>query len=383
MTSNRLTISFGAIASVLLLAYLSVNFGWRQAALFGVGLFGGLALYHAAFGFTAGWREVVVNGRGAGLRAQMLMLALTVLIFTPLIAGGEVFGTAVRGNIYPINLAVVVGAFLFGIGMQLGGSCASGTLFTVGGGSSRMVVTLAMFIVGSVIGAWHWAAWQDAPGFAGVSLTAEFGAPIAIAISLAIIATIWFASAAWERRKHGDVRSDRAVPGGYAWLRGPWPLIAGAVGLCAVNVATVSLAGRPWGITSGFALWGSKVAEAGGIDVASWTYWQRPNYAAQLDDSVFTHITSVMNFGIVLGALIAASLAGRFAPAWKIPFRSLLAAIIGGLLMGYGARIAFGCNIGAFFSGVASASVSGWLWFVAAFAGSFIGTKLRPTFGMT
>ena len=130
-------------------------------------------------------------------------------------------------------------------------------------------------------------------------------------------------------------------------------------------------------------MWGSKLAAAAGVDVASWEYWQRPNAAAALGDSVFSNITSVMNFGIVLGALIAASLAGKFAPVWKLPWRSIVAAVIGGLLMGYGARIAFGCNIGAFFSGVASASLSGWLWFVAAFAGSYIGTRLRPSFGMT
>ena len=30
--------------------------------------------------------------------------------------------------------------------------------------------------------------------------------------------------------------------------------------------------------------------------------------------------------------------------------------------MGYGARIAFGCNIGAYFGGIASFSLHGWLW---------------------
>ena len=56
-------------------------FGWRQGALFLVGLSAGVILFHAAFGFTSAWREVVNTGRGAGLRAQMMMLALTVLIF--------------------------------------------------------------------------------------------------------------------------------------------------------------------------------------------------------------------------------------------------------------------------------------------------------------
>ena len=89
-----------------------------------------------------------------------------------------------------------------------------------------------------------------------------------------------------------------------------------------------------------------------------------------------------MNFGIMLGALIAATLAHKFAPSFRIPTRSVLAAVIGGLLLGYGARIAFGCNIGAYFSGISSTSMHGWLWFVAAFAGSMIGTRMRPLFGL-
>jgi uncharacterized membrane protein YedE/YeeE len=97
---------------------------------------------------------------------------------------------------------------------------------------------------------------------------------------------------------------------------------------------------------------------------------------------VFNDVTSVMNFGIILGALTAAGLAGRFAPSWRVPSRSLAAAVLGGLMLGYGARIAYGCNIGAYFSGIASSSVHGWLWFAAAFAGNVLGTRMRPIFGL-
>lgn len=102
--------------------------------------------------------------------------------------------------------------------------------------------------------------------------------------------------------------------------------------------------------------------------------------AAALEASVWSDITTVMNVGIMLGALAAAHLAGRFAPNFKIPLRSLLAAVIGGLMLGYGARLAFGCNIGAYFGGIASGSLHGWVWLVAAFAGNMFGVKLRPFF---
>ncbi len=52
-------------------------------------------------------------------------------------------------------------------------------------------------------------------------------------------------------------------------------------------------------------------------------------------------------------------------------------------MLGYGARVAYGCNIGAFFSGVASGSLHGWLWLPCAFVGSILGTYLRPAFGLS
>jgi hypothetical protein len=167
-----------------------------------------------------------------------------------------------------------------------------------------------------------------------------------------------------------------------AWLRGPWPLVAGALGLAAVNVATLTLSGRPWGVTSAFALWGSKILAALGGNVAAWPYWQSAGNAAALRANVLTDITSVMDIGIILGALFAAGLAGRYAPVWRVPAKSLAAAVFGGLLLGYGARIAYGCNIGAYFGGIASSSVHGWLWFAAAMAGNAVGARIRPVFGL-
>src|SRR3546814_11266360 len=80
-----------------------------------------------------------------------------------------------------------------------------------------------------------------------------------------------------------------------------------------------------------------------------------------------------MNFGIIAGAFLAAGLARRFDPAWRLPWRQVLGAALGGLLMGYGPRLALGCNIGAFLSGIPSGSLPGWLWFVPGLAGSSLG----------
>ena len=84
----------------------------------------------------------------------------------------------------------------------------------------------------------------------------------------------------------------------------------------------------------------------------------------------------------MLGACLGAGLAGRFAPARRIPARVAAAALVGGLLLGYGSRIAFGCNIGAYVGGVASTSLHGWLWGAAALLGTTAGVALRRAFGV-
>src|SRR5690349_7912376 len=162
--------------------YLAQTVGAKHAALFVVGALLGLALYHAAFGFTSAWRVFIADGRGAALRAQMMMLAVASILFFPVLAQGTLFGLKLNSAVEPVGLSVIVGAFLFGLGMQLGGGCASGTLYTVGGGSTRMVVTLFFFVVGSVAGAYQLPWWEHQWNVGRVSLIREFGWARALAL---------------------------------------------------------------------------------------------------------------------------------------------------------------------------------------------------------
>ena len=356
----------------------------RQAGLFLIGSLLGIALYHGSFGFTGGWRRFVVERRGRAIRAQMLMIAAAAIVFVPLLAAGEAFGRPLVGAVAPVGISVIVGATIFGLGMQLGGGCGSGTLFTVGGGSSRMLVTLAFFIVGAVLGTAHLPWWLAQPSLPSISLGTTLGVPLALIVTLGGLALVAAISALVERAAHGSLEVVKAssTVGVQRLLHGPWPLVGAGLALAGLNIATLLTAGHPWSVTYGFGLWGAKIADAAGVPVATWEFWTWPAQAKALQASVLQDVTSVMDFGIILGAALAAGLAGKFAPKAALPFASLLAAAIGGILMGYGARLSFGCNIGALFSGIASGSVHGWLWFASAFIGSFVGVWLRPVFGL-
>ena len=372
------------------MAYIASTVTPRQAVLYGLGAALGLVLFHAAFGFASTWRVFLSDGRGAGLRAQMLMLALATAIFLPVLSQGTFFGQPVGGALAPFGVSVLVGAFLFGVGMQLGGGCASGTLYTVGGGSGRMVVTLIFFIIGSLLGTAHLPWWLGAPSLGTISMVEELGLPGALATQLGLFALIAAATAVVEKRRHGRLSHGGAgLPangGGRGFCarmwRGPWPLLIGGVVLALLNVATLALAGHPWTVSFGYALWGAKAATALGVDVASWEFWTWPGPQRFLTGGVFAQSTSVMNFGIIAGAFLAAGLAGKFGPLRRLDWGAVSASAVGGILMGYGARLAFGCNVGAYFSGIASGSLHGWLWFAAALAGTYIGTALRPRFGL-
>lgn len=339
-------------------------------ALVGGGL--GFVLFQATFGFAGSFRAALERRDFSGFRAQAMALALTSSIFFPLLAQGSALGLPLNGFVTPIGVSFVIGAILFGAGMQIGGGCASGTLFALGGGNARLVMTLAFFVVGSAVGAAHLGFWWRLPSWNSGTTQDWLGWPAALTLHLAIFGAVMRTIPAASRAPR--------PPSLRSLVLEPWPLAWGAFGLAILNAATLMLAGRPWGETAGFTLWGSKIAGFLGFDPRTWAYWQ--GNADPLAASVFSDITSVMDFGIVAGAMLAAGLSARFRPQPGGDARAWLGAASGGFLMGYGARLSDGCNIGAYFSALASGSLSGWVWVAAAFIGSVIGLRLRPLFGL-
>jgi len=374
----RAQIRVVAIAAALLAAgalALAPAYGWRHATLFLVGGALGLVLYHAAFGFTAAFRALVSAGDTRGLRAQMLMLAAATVLFAPMLSAGTVWGTEVGGTVAPVGLTVLLGAAVFAVGMQLAGGCGSGCLFNLGAGGTPMLVALVGFAAGALVAGAHLGFWRAMPSLEGVSLGDALGWGPAVAIQLAAFALIAFAAKRYEVRRLGGVRP--LAPPVRGWrraLHGPWPLAAGALALALLNATVLVLAGHPWGITWGVMLAGAKLAHALGLPLPGFP--EEPLEAPLLSDTVAT-----MDLGIVLGALLAAGLAGRFQVGRLAPRRALVA-LGGGLLLGYGARLAFGCNIGAYFSGIASTSVHGWVWLAGALLGTPLGVFLRRRAGL-
>jgi uncharacterized membrane protein YedE/YeeE len=325
----------------------------------------GIVFLKAEFSFTASWRRFMVHGHADGLLGALLLIALAAVVIVPVAAVVPGFG----GAIAPLGPSLIIGAFVFGIGMQLANGCGSGTLYTVGGGSGRMLVTLAFFILGSLIGSLHLPAFLALGGIDPVLASAYAGAWGGLALTLASLVLAAVLIVAVARRRGARVR--------------PQPVIViGAIAIGLLSIAVFALGRHPWSVTFGFTLWGGKIASALGADLSTAEFWQWPGPRRALADSVLSDTSSLTDFGMILGAMAAAAVRPFARTPWP-QARSLAAAAIGGLLMGYGARLGFGCNIGAFVGGVASGSLHGWIWFVAALGGCALGIRLRPAFGLS
>jgi uncharacterized membrane protein YedE/YeeE len=376
---NRWITSITLLLFIAGFFFLGNSVSYKQASLYLIAGVLGLTLYHAHYGFTSSFRSFLESGRGIGIRAQMILFLAANLLFLPLLLG--IGGSHAAGFVSPVGMSVLIGSFIFGIGMQVGDGCASGTLYHIGGGDSRGILTLIGFVAGSLVGSAHYAWWMDTPNFGSVSFLHSFGVFGGVLFNFLLLALVFAVTMYIEKRRNGNVESLRPdFTGGWKTIyKGPWPWVFGSLVLAVGNAAVLYISGKPWGVTSAFALWGAKISQALGIHVADWGYWQMKPNAAALNHSIFNDVTTVIDIGVMAGALLALGLSGRPGRFLRrIPVRMVIGLLAGGILMGYGARIAFGCNIGAYFGGIASFSLHGWEWMIGAMLGSVIGVKLRP-----
>lgn len=339
--------------------------GLRQGLLFLIGVGFGAVLSGASFGFTTGWRVWIRDRDPTGLLAQFVAIGLATVVAVPLLASHD----ELSGAAAPLSWSLVIGAFVFGAAMQLADGCGSGTLYKAGLGNPVSLAVFPAFVAGSFFGALHLDSWLALGSFPALTLIGGFGATGTIAITLGLLGVI--AAIVWKRRRRTDTRwTGRAV------------YVAAAL-LAILSILNLVVAGQPWGIVYGLGLWGAKVATWSGMDLTGNAFWGREIQQAQIQGSLLDDVTSVTDLGLLLGSFLVAwrrraacPSAGETTPA---QWTWIVAA---GFVLGYSARLAFGCNVGAFFSGISTGSVHGWVWFALAFAGSLLGVRLRARIGL-
>ena len=363
---DRLFLGLALGATAILIALVLLDHQPASAALV-LGGFGlGIVFLKAEFSYTASWRRFVTRGDASGLLGGLIVIVICALVVVPVAALSPKYG----GAIAPLGPSLVIGAFVFGVGMQLANGCGSGTLYTVGGGSGRMLIALLFFVIGSVFGSLSLPAFLALGGIDPVLASDYFGAWGGLVVTLASIALVASAIIAIARKRGANFVPSRSY-------------VIGGIAIGLLCVAVFFAGGHPWSVTFAYTVWGAKAATALGLDLSHSAFWQWPGPKRALTNSVLSDTSSLTDFGMLFGAMAAAAATKPFAATAWPPVKSLLAAGIGGLLMGWGARLGFGCNIGAFVGGVASGSLHGWIWLLAALPGCLLGIRLRPLFGLS
>ena len=130
-----------------------------------------------------------------------------------------------------------------------------------------------------------------------------------------------------------------------------------------------------WAVTGEFTRLGGDVLLLLGVDASAWQYYQM----VKLQGATWTRPDGWIVWGMFIGALIMVLLSNSFKIRLPQQKRRYVQGFVGGVIAGFGARLALGCNLAAFFTGVPQFSLHSWVFIVATGVGTFLGAKLTKT----
>jgi hypothetical protein len=372
------------------------------------GLFFGYILTRARFGFAGGVKKIYITGEGSLTKALLVMFAVTIIAMAGLqwaaAADGAVVkylveGDAVKipatGSVKSLSLATIIGGFIFGIGMMLAGGCASGTLTDLGEGAFRSAIALLFFAVGSVPGlsaryAFDQSALADFSTI--VYLPHYFGYIGATVISLLLLLVLYMITRKYEsfRRSEGHFEEleyeERDLPleedeadsffsfkTYHKFFMERWSFMTGGLLIAVMFIFVVNTTGKDWGVTSAYARWGVAIFDSLGFDMTGPAF---ASYYEAVQQGLINDGGTIRNIAIIFGSAIAFLLAGKFKFDFNFNLKDAGYYALGGLLMGFGARMAKGCNIGALYSAISNFSLNGWGFLIALSLGGIFALKV-------
>ena len=139
-----------------------------------------------------------------------------------------------------------------------------------------------------------------------------------------------------------------------------WPIWLGGILIGIMSVITFAWA-RPWGVVGGLRNW------------ADWFF----NYIGIYSQAPFSPIIStgsILTLGLFWGAFGSALMSKQFAIR-SAPGLELIKGIVGGTLLGIGAAMAGGCNVGGFYIAISALSFAGLAMMVGLIAGAYLGLR--------
>ncbi len=353
------------------------------AAGFLVGICTGFIMHRSDYCMAGMFRDIFMFHSTALIKTFLLFLLISMPLFELLRVTGLVMFPFPKYG--PPNLGNLLGGFLFGIGMVLAGGCAIGTLYKMGAGSLPSTLAFLGMTAGSMIFAISYPQWAviakslKIPTSA-ITLPELLDIPQWLAVAVVSIVLILL-SARWLR--DGSMKKKAVVEG---YLQ-PWKA---AIALGFLAVLFLMIMGLPMGITtsnSKFAAMLMEMVAPERYSSVSFFHKNSIEYMPPLGGSLVTGgggaafdgvalIQFPLIIGIIGGSAFSAMLLGEWNLRFNLPWRQVVSAIIGGIIMGYASRIAPSCNLWHLYGGLPVLGLQSILFLAGMFIGSWFGSIL-------
>jgi uncharacterized membrane protein YedE/YeeE len=372
------------LVALIVGAYLlhdTPGYGARASFSLLIGAALGIVFQRGRFCFFCIFRDFIEDKNATGLFSVLAALAVGTVGYV--IVFGAFLPNAFSGrlppdaHIGPVSWVLVMAGFAFGIGMALSGACISGHLYRLGEGYVRAPIAIFGSLVGFGLGFLTWqSVYLAAISRAPVPwLPATLGYGGSLALQLAVLTVLGIFLLRW-------LPTPEAVPAERWTLRRIYdvvilrrwnPLITG--GLVGLIGMFAYFRVEPMGVTSQIATSARTAMDSAGLLYDRLNGLDTFAGCAAVISQTITENGWLIG-GLVLGSFSVVLLAKRFQISKLTPLNSLTA-LLGGILMGWGAMLALGCTVGTLLSGISAFALSGWVFAVAVFGGVFVGIKLK------
>ena len=366
-------LSFSLLGIFSFLTYQYSN-NWRLVYLSFVSGTIGFLFKYGNIGFTGAFRRFVTNFDMFSFRQGLAFFFFGVIFcqLVPKIKGLHpiIYPTRTSFGNYtsPIGWSLIIGSFIFGSGMQLGSGCASGTFVGLGEGALKSYVVLPFFIFGST--------WSATDSILNWYSNLSYIKPINISLFLMLFIIILLFILSFIP---DFIRVQKAAKGLNSLtveeaeiiqknVQSPWykPYIYPFLLGLATGIFYMFF-GNPLGVAGVFPKIGGLIYQKLGGNPNSWKFFKG---MGGVPKTLFNEPIVISNIFLGIGAFIASSIMGNFGIGHPTSMIELIKSVFGGFIMGIGARMSYGCNIGSMYSGITSLSLHGLIWMFCAILGS-------------
>lgn len=333
----------------------------------------GAVVQRSRFCFWCNLRDWFQTGDPRGVLGILAALAVGAIGYSAILGVWVPNPVAGRlppdAHVGPVSITLAVGAFVFGLGMAISGSCVSAHLYRLGEGALGSVIALIGVLGGFVLGFLSWnslylidlhraQAWW-LPGLLGHSGS--------LALTLAVLAGLFWLL---RRGAGGQFPLWQAAPGS-----GRWPAITGGIMVGWIATLAYFRVG-PLGVTAEIgSIARTAAASAELLPETLFGLDGMAGCATVIKETLLSR-NGVFVLGLVLASAITAGSAGDWRPVW--PDRAgVVRLFAGGLMLGWGAMVSLGCTVGVLLSGIMAGAVAGWVFLAACLAGAWAGWRLR------